>query len=78
MILRGVYKRRMRDHDDARARHYELAHWIAFAHHKPGDMPKFEASDALESSEKSEVFDEVAQEQVRGFFIGLALSSGKS
>ena len=74
VILEGDYKRRMREHDDARVRNYELANWISYAHHEPNKMPKFQAT----PDRDKEASDAVAQEKVRGFFIGLALSSGKS
>lgn len=73
IILDGDVKRRTRDHDDARARNYELAHLIAFAHHDPKNMPKFEASGA----EVKEESDALAQAQVRGFFIAAALKGKK-
>lgn len=46
---------------------------ISYAQHDPKKMPKFKATEA-EDKGKSDL---VAQEQVRGFFIGLALNSGK-
>lgn len=73
-ILEGDYQRRMREHDDARARNYELANWISYAQHDPGKMPKFEAT-PKPGAVKS---DEVDQAKVRGYLIGLALSSEKS
>ena len=63
------HKRRIRDHDDARSRNYEFANWISYAHHDPKKMPKFEATEAGKQS------DELAHEQVRGFFISLAMSA---
>ena len=69
MVLDGAQAKRMRDHDDARARNYELAGLIGYAYHDPKKMPKFEASGAAQKS------DELAHEQVRGFFISLAMSA---
>ena len=70
-ILDGEQKRRLRDHDDARARLHELAMLVSYAHHQPDKMPKFKPT---RDSNKAQS-DTVAQEQVRGYFIGLALNS---
>ena len=72
-ILDGDQKRRVREHDDARARNYELAVLVSFAHHDPGKMPAFKASGADEKAKS----DELAQAQVRGFFIAAAMSAKK-
>jgi hypothetical protein len=69
--LDGENKRRTREHDDARARNYELAGLISYAHHDPKKMPKFQATGAA-AREQS---DAVNQERVRGYLISLALSS---
>lgn len=75
IILDGDRKRRLRDHDDARARNYELAGLISFAQHDPKKMPKYQAT---EDAGKA-VSDELAQAQVRGYFIAAAMGSkGKS
>lgn len=71
MILNGDAKRRLRDHDDARARNHEAATLMAFAFHSPGKMPKFQPSRA----EAEAVSDDVNQAKVRGYFIALALAS---
>lgn len=63
----------MLEHDEARIRNYELAGLISYAQHDPKKMPKFQPTADAEG-EKS---DAVAQEQVRGFFIGMALNSGR-
>jgi hypothetical protein len=70
-VLDGEQKRRLRHHDDARARNYEFAGLISYAHHNPQKMPKFEPTGA------PKVSDELAHEQVRGFFIGMALRTGR-
>jgi len=71
IVLEGDRKRRLRDHDDARARAHELAVLISYAHHQPGKIPKFTPTDDP-GKPKS---DAAAQAQVRGYFIGLALNS---
>lgn len=70
MILEGDRKRRVRDHDDERVRNYELAGLIAYAQHDPKNMPTFKATgdDRAQSNEAD-------AERVRGYFIGLALTS---
>lgn len=73
IILRGEYKKQLRDHDEARVRNYELAQWISYAHHNPSKMPKFSTS-YQDDKAKS---DAVAQERVRGWFVAMALSSAK-
>lgn len=73
-MLDGDRKRRMRDHDDERARNYELAGLISYAHHEPKKMPKFKPTEDP-NAEKS---DELAQAQVRGYFMALAISAKKS
>lgn len=72
-VLDGEHKRRTREHDDARARNYELAGLISFAHHDPKKMPKFQATGAAEKEQS----DAVNQAKVRGYLISLALHSGK-
>lgn len=67
--MKSDRKHRLREHDEARMRNYELAHWVSYAHHDPSKMPKFQASDEGDKS------DALAQEQVRGFFIAMAMSS---
>lgn len=71
IVLDGDQKRREREHDDARARNYELAMLISYAHHDPKSMPAFKATHV----ERTPQSDAVAQEQVRGYFIGLALTT---
>lgn len=73
VVLDGEHKRRTREHDDARARNYELAGLISFAHHDPKKMPKFQATGEAAKAKS----DAVDQAKVRGYLIGLALNSGK-
>lgn len=63
----------MREHDEARIRNYELAGLISYAQHDPSKMPKFQTTE----DGNKEQSDALAQEQVRGFFIGMAMQ-GKS
>jgi hypothetical protein len=78
LVLEGAHKRQLSQHDQARMRNYELAHWLTFAQQDPKNMPKFEPTvpvrDTHAGKERS---DEADQAQVRGFFIGLALKSTK-
>ncbi|MGB1389501.1 MAG: hypothetical protein ACPG61_11505 [Paracoccaceae bacterium] len=66
-ILRADAARLDRDNQLARARNHELAVLVSFAFHNPKKMPKFSAN-----TKKQELPDEVAQAQVRAFFIGMA------
>ena len=70
-ILRGGVARVTVENDLARQRNYELATLIAYAFNDPKNMPKFSAV-----SQKKEVPDEVAQAQVRGFFIAMSKKAG--
>ncbi|ARU02968.1 hypothetical protein [Yoonia vestfoldensis] len=76
LVLEGEHKRQIGQHDQARMRNYELAHWLTFAQHDPKKMPKFEPTAPVADPHASKVkSDEADQAQVRGFFIGLALKS---
>ncbi|WP_322889306.1 MULTISPECIES: hypothetical protein [unclassified Yoonia] len=73
-MLEGEHKRHISQHDHARIRNYELAHWLIYAQHDPKKMPKFEQTVAGAGSDAGKVkSDEADQAQVRGFFIGMAL-----
>lgn len=67
--MRGDISKMRMDNDLARQRNFELAHLVAYAFHDPSKMPKFSGDAA---PDKAEVSDEVAQAQVRGFFIAMA------
>lgn len=67
IILRGIVDREGRAHELSRNRNYELANLIAYACHDPKKMPKMNAG-----SGNKEVSDEVAQLQVRAFFMAMA------
>ena len=71
LILDGERKRRVREHDDARARNYEMATLTSYAFHSPNKMPNYKPS-RLEREVSS---DEAAQAQVRAHFIALAMAS---
>ena len=71
LILRGGVAKAQAQSDIERQQNYELAHLVAFAFHDPKAMPRF--ADAGQDTEKS---DEVAQAQVRGFFIAMSKKSG--
>ncbi|MCF7725781.1 hypothetical protein GLP52_03675 [Sulfitobacter sp. M22] len=65
--MRGIVDRDERAHELSRNRNYELANLIAFAFHDPKKMPKLNAG-----SRQKDVPDEVAQLQVRAFFMAMA------
>lgn len=72
IILEGERTRRLRDHDEARARNFELAALISFAHHDPKNMPTFKSSQQADKPQ-APADDAVDQARVRGFFIGMAM-----
>jgi hypothetical protein len=65
--LRGGVAKLKVEHDLARQRNFELAHLIAFSFHDPKKIPTFKSD-----SQTEEASDELAQAQVRGFFIAMA------
>ncbi|WP_028956658.1 hypothetical protein [Sulfitobacter sp. 20_GPM-1509m] len=67
MILRATVARIESEHELARVRNFELAGLVAFAFHEPKKLPKYSKTNS-----KSAVPDEVAQAQVRAFFIAMA------
>jgi len=71
MILRGGVEKARAENDIAQQRNYELATLVAFAFHEPDNIPKFGGS----AQDEKQVSDEVAQAQVRGFFMALANKS---
>ena len=73
MILDAKREQREADFDRARWLNHEAAALTSFAYHAPKKMPKFKPTKA-----KDDKADEaVAQELVRGHFIGLALQASK-
>jgi hypothetical protein len=73
MILDNDRKRRVREHDDARARSYEMATLVSYAFHSPNKMPKFKPS----RLEREALSDEAAQAHVRAHLIAWAMSGNQ-
>lgn len=67
MILGAKRDQREADVERDRALNYEMAVLTSYAYHAPRKMPKYKPQKAPKGS------DDLAQAQVRGFFIGLAM-----
>ena len=68
----AVRKRDERGREEARARNFELANLISFAHHDPKKMPEYKP---LSAKSEETTSDEAQQARARGAFIALALRS---
>lgn len=66
LVLNCYADRRIKEHDEARLRNFEMAQLIAYAFHSPKTMPKFKPTSAPSGPKEDE-------EGVRAFFIGLAM-----
>jgi hypothetical protein len=71
MILKATTAKRKADFEERRALNYEMASLVAFAHHDPKAMPKYKPTGKATPEN-----DELAQAQVRGFLMSLAMKKG--
>lgn len=70
-ILHGGIARARAENELARQRNYELAALVAYGFHDPKNIPKY-----TQAGQKADLPDEVAQAQVRGFFIAMSKKPG--
>ncbi|RVV99699.1 hypothetical protein EKE94_03185 [Mesobaculum littorinae] len=79
-ILDGYGRARRTRHEEARALNHDLAGLVAYAFHQPGDMPEYtplSTPAASPAPEAPAMSTEAEIEQVRGFFMAMAMQGGE-